>query len=193
MATSVQNPNDTNTQNAANAASTVGQPIVTTREDYTVGFNLVKNTTTGVVDKEPAYYASGDEESKAAVQKLIDDGKFEEDYTVTTSLPLAKTQEGMNSICPDEEERCANFNRGARQKASNRLKAVLLDVNADGQFTFDEAKLTNGVYDQTEDIASPSKRKTLTEEEKLDRFLEQFPEAVRQSMKAAYASAKQTV
>jgi len=49
--------------------------------------------------KKPAYYASGDEESKAAVQKLIDDGKFEEDYTVTTSLPLAKTQEGMNSIC----------------------------------------------------------------------------------------------
>ena len=143
--------------------------------------------------KEPAYYASGDEESKAVLQKLIDSGSFEENYTVTTSLPLAKTDEGMKSICPDEEERCANFNRGARQKASNRLKAVLLDIGPDGEFTFGDDKLTDGVYDQTSDIASPSKRKMLTEEEKLDRFLEQFPEAVRQSMKAAYASSKATV
>lgn len=179
----------TATPQAPGTDTNASQPIVTEREDYTVGFNLSTDKD-NKVSKEPTLKASGSEEAKTAIQKLISEGKFEEVFTVTTSLPLAKTDAGMNQICPDEEERVANFNRGARQKASNRLKAVLLDTNADGEFTFSEDKLTNGVYDQTEDIASPSRRKILTEEEKLDRFLEQFPEAVRNSMKQAYASAK---
>lgn len=180
----------------ASASTTEQKDILTDREDYTVGFNLKPGTDdkgAATVVKEPAYYATGSEEGQAVVQKLTAEKKFEGVFTVTTSLPLAKTLAGVQQICPDVEEMCANFNRGARQKAANRLKATLLETDADGNFTFGEDKLTNGVYDQTDDIASPSRRKVLTEEEKLDRFLEQFPEAIRNSMKAAYASAKQPV
>src|SRR5262249_26878550 len=108
------------------------------------------------------------------------------------SIPRAKNLAGIKEICPDEEEAAANFNRGAKQKANNRLKAKLLETTPEGAFTFNpEADLKNGVLDITEEIASPSKRKVLTEEEKLDRFLEQFPEATRNMMKAAYLSSRQ--
>src|SRR5205814_9633191 len=106
------------------------------------------------------------------------------------SQTLAKTFDGIKAICPDEEEACNNFNRGAKQKGSNRLKATLLDVDQDGKFTFDDSKLTSGVFDLTSEIASPTKKKSLTEEEKLDRFLATFPEAIRNSMKAAYSASK---
>jgi len=172
----------------ATAASPV-QNVITERSDYVVGFDLETNDK-NEVKKTPAYYAYSSEEDKAAVKKMVDEKKFEEDFTVTTSLPLAKSMAGITQICPNEEEACNNFNRGAKQKAANRLKAKLLDVDQDGKFTFGENDLTNGVYDLTQEIASESKRKSLTEEEKLDKFLAQFPENIREAMKSAYASAR---
>ena len=82
----------------------------------------------------------------------------------------------------------------AKYKAANRLKARVLAVDSDGQLSFDpNTELPNGVLDMTSEIASPSKRKVLSEEEKLDRFLEQFPENMRNAMKAAYVQSRQGV
>ncbi len=164
-------------------------PVAKERYDVVVGFDLkTKPDSEGknVVVKTPALYAFSSEDDQKNVKVMEDAGTFKSDFQVTVSQPLAKTFEGIKLICPDEDEACNNFNRGAKQKGSNRLKARLLDTNEDGNFTFGDADLTDGVFDLTAEIASPTKKKSLTEEEKLDRFLANFPETVRESMKSAY-------
>lgn len=155
------------------------------REDFLVGFDI--STKDGKTEQIPAFYSVAGEEAAKAVKELCDAGKFKPSFPVTVSVPRAKNVTGIKEICPDEEEAAANFNRGAKQKVANRLKARLLATNEDGNLSFDpNADLVNGVLDMTSEIASPSKRKVLTEEEKLDRFLEQYPEAMRTAMKTAY-------
>lgn len=181
MSTSIINQN-TDVNNGANSTTT------TEREDVVVGFNITKDTDGKITAKSPAIYVAGE-----AVQKLVTEGKFQEEYTVATVVNLPKTMDALVSLykTPEEqEEGVANHNRGVRQKLTNRRNAALLAVDDEGNFTFNETKLTNGAFDLTPEISSPSKRKTLSEEEKLDRFLEQFPEAIRASMKAAYSNAK---
>lgn len=176
---------DVNASNASNA--TVNNNFTTEREDVVVGFNITKDSD-GKEIKSPAIYVQGE-----AVQKLVTEGKFKEEYAVATVVNLPKTMDALVSLyktAEEQEEGVANHNRGVRQKLTNRRNASLLAQDDEGNFTFNEAKLTNGAFDLTPEIASPSKRKTLSEEEKLDRFLEQFPEAVRNSMKAAYQGAK---
>ena len=173
--------------------------VTSEREDYVVGYLVT--TKDGKDEHTPAFYPIQDEEQQKFVKEQTDTGKFKPSFPVTVSVPRAKNLAGIKEICPDEEEAAANFNRGAKQKAANRLKAKLLDVDQDGVFTFDPAgndedgkpNLTNGVLDMTSEIASPSKRKVLTEEEKLDRFLEQFPEPMRNAMKSAYLAQRNAV
>lgn len=189
MATLVAPPAN---QNAAQAADT---NQTSERTDFVVGYDLEAGKDdkgNDVIKKVEAYYSASSEEEIQALKKRIDEKKFQTVYTVTVSIPRAKNLAGIKEICPDEEEAAANFNRGAKQKANNRLKAKLLETSPEGNFTFNpEADLKNGVLDMTEEIASPSKRKVLTEEEKLDRFLEQFPESTRNMMKQAYLASRQ--
>lgn len=175
-----------------NVTENVVTNVTSERYDVVVGYDLkkVKEDDKDVIKKVPAMYAHSSDEDQKNVKEAEAAGTFQPDFTVTVSQPLAKTFEGIKTICPDEEEACNNFNRGAKQKGSNRLKATLLDVDQDGKFTFADSQLTNGVFDLTSEIASPTKKKSLTEEEKLDRFLASFPEAVRASMKSAYLSAR---
>lgn len=181
MATATQTPEAPQTQAQQDSN------ITSDRTDYVVGW-----LTTDVAkpnEKAPWFYVVDD----PAFAKAVEDKTFEEAWRVTVSIPRAKNLLGIKEICPDEEEAAMNFNRGAKSKATNRLKPKLLELNEDGQFTFNpEADLKNGVLDMTEEIASPSKRKVLTEEEKLDRFLEQFPEATRNMMKQAYLASRQS-
>lgn len=180
MATAVANP--------TGQENNVGQDVIAERTDYVVGYLIGKDEKTGAQTKEPAFFVAGSEQ----VAKMVAEGKFEEDFTLTVSLPIAKTQAGIEQICPDVEERCNNFNRGAKQKGANRLKASLLAVDADGNLSFNpQEELTNGVFDLTSEIASPTKRKSLTEAEKVDRFLDNLPPAVAAQMRAAYAAAAQ--
>jgi predicted Zn-dependent protease len=169
--------------------------ITSERADYAVGYDLEKvkdEKGNETIKKVEAYYSASSEEEINLLKKRMDEGNFTTVYTVTVSIPRAKNFAGIKEICPDEEEAAGNFNRGAKQKANNRLKAKLLETTPEGNFTFNpEADLKNGVLDMTEEIASPSKRKVLTEEEKLDRFLEQFPEATRSLMKQAYLQSRQ--
>jgi hypothetical protein len=169
--------------------------ITSERTDYVVGYDLetVKDEKGNeTIKKVEAYYSASTEEEISALKARVEAKKFTVIYTVTVSIPRAKNFAGIKEICPDEEEAAGNFNRGAKQKANNRLKAKLLETTPEGNFTFNpEADLQNGVLDMTAEIASPSKRKVLTEEEKLDRFLEQFPESTRNLMKQAYIASRQ--
>lgn len=178
---------------ATQATPQVESNITSDRTDVVVGWLLKSKESE---EKEPWFYEVDDPK----FAKAKEDGLFTEEWRVTVSIPRAKNLLGIKEICPDEEEAAMNFNRGAKSKATNRLKPKLLTLTEDGQFKFDPAGaddegkpyLTNGVLDMTADIASPSKRKVLTEEEKLDRFLEQFPEATRQMMKQAYLASRQS-
>jgi hypothetical protein len=179
--------------------STTESNVTSERQDYVVGYDLGLDK-----DNKPtqtiAFYGITSEEEVAAVKKLRDEKKFKDITMVTVSIPRAKNLAGIKEICPNEDEAAANFNRGARQKANNRLKAILLAEDANGQVAFDPEnavdengakRVVNGILDLTSEIASESKRKVLSEEEKLDRFLEQFPESTRSAMKAAYQASRQ--
>lgn len=184
MATATQSP----------APATQESNITSERSDYVVGHNIEKTKDekgNDVTKHEEGFYEVTKEEGQQLVKKLIDEGKFIQSFMVTVSIPRAKNFAGIKEICPNEEECAANFNRGAKQKANNRLTKKLLDTDEEGRFLFNpETDLKNGVLDMTEEIASPSQRKVLTEEEKLDRFLEQFPESTRNMMKQAYLASR---
>lgn len=171
---------------AAPAVPSTNDNVTSERFEVAVGYDLTTDDK-GQTKKEPAFYGASKEDEQTAIKKLVDEKKFQYNFTITVSIPRAKNYEGIKTICPNEEEAAANFNRGAKQKANNRLKAILTEVDADGNLKFDpNSDLTNGVLDMTDEIASESKRKVLSEEEKLDRFLAPFPEAMRSAMKAAY-------
>lgn len=201
MSTAVQTP-EANAANGPNNALAVKQPsenITSERTDYVVGYDLSAPDKDGKVERTGAFYEAATEQQVAAIKEKVEGGKFEQIFQVTVSVPRAKNIAGIKEICPDEEEASMNFNRGSNQKAMNRLKAKLTRVNEDGVLAFDPAGSDEnnvpylnsaGVLDMTAEIASPSKRKVLTEEEKLDRFLEPFPEAMRTAMKAAYLAAR---
>jgi hypothetical protein len=186
-------------------ATPVNESNVTSeRQDFVICYALGKDDK-GAVVKTITYYPYQSDEEKAAVAKLIDEGKIAKEGAVgpiTVSYPRAKNLAGIKQICPDEEEAANNFNRGAKQKANNRLKAILTAETDNNTIAFDpenaadedgNKRVVNGVLDLTSEIASASKRRVLTEEEKLDKFLEQFPEATRGAMKAAYLASRQTV
>lgn len=180
MATATANPNATSNTNEPASNVTVE------REDVVVGFNLAKDAD-GKDIRTPAIYVAGE-----AVQQLIKEKKFEEVFSVTTSVSLPKTMDALLDLYKTEDEQregVNNHNRGVRQKLTNRRNAKLLAQDDEGSFTFNEKDLTNNFFDLTPEIASPSKRMTLSEEEKLDRFLAQFPDHARVAMKQAYLSA----
>ena len=183
----------TATPNPTDQALTVTQPSenrTTEREDYVVGYNLATDPE-GKTVRTASFMFAGTEEATALIKKATEEKKFEPLFPVTVSFPRARNLAGIKEICPDEEEAAMNFNRGAKQKGANRMKAILTKVTDDGEIEFNPEKdLTNGVLDMTAEIASPSKRKVLTEEEKLDRFLEQFPENMKNAMKSAYLAAR---
>lgn len=185
MATATQTPE-------APVAQPQGEPNVThDRTDYVVGWNVSKDSE-GKEEKEATFEPIDTEAKIAALKKAIEEGSFIQSYQVTVSIPRAKNMAGIKEICPDEDEAAANFNRGAKSKAINRLNKRLTEVDADGAWTFNpETDLTNGVLDMTEEIASESQRKVRTEEEKLDNFLKQFPESTRKMMKDAYLASRQ--
>lgn len=144
------------------------------REDVIVGFDVKKvkgEDGTEKTEKTPNVRPAGE-----TTQKLITDGKFLPDYSVTTSYDLPKNWAGLIALGGNDEkiqeELVNNHNRGVVQKVTNRRNAALLAQNDDGSFSFDESVLKNGVLDLTEHITSPSKRKTLTEEQKFERMME---------------------
>jgi hypothetical protein len=186
----------------ATTAVAVDSNVTSERQDFVIAYLLGKDDK-GQVTKTITYFPFQSDEEKASVQKMIDEGKVAKEGAVgpiTVAYPRAKNLAGIKQICPDEEEAANNFNRGAKQKANNRLKAIFTAEDANGNIAFDpetsvdedkNVRVVNGVLDLTSEIASASKRRVLTEEEKLDKFLEQFPESTRAAMKSAYLASRQ--
>jgi hypothetical protein len=197
MATQVETPQSPAQAQPQQAAET---NLTTERIDYVVGYDIETDEKAGTQTKVASFYPLDTEAKIAIVEKKKADKSFEPSFQLTVQIPRAKNYAGCREICPDEEEGAANFNRGAKQKANNRLKAILTEVDTDNNLKFDpngvdketgKPNLVNGVMDMTDEIASPSQRKVLTEEEKLDRFLASFPESTRNMMKAAYLASRQ--
>lgn len=171
----------TATQEPGNAeVSEVERHVTNQLETYVV---LVEK------DKDGKEYYNYRSESDA--EKVLKDPKSGavEQFRQTVSFPRAKDFEGIRLICPNEAEAAANFNRGAKSKAINRLKAMLLETDEDGKLAFSPQE---GAFDLTEEVASESQRRGLTPDEKYERFLETFsaPDAVKEAMRTAYYAAK---
>jgi hypothetical protein len=188
--------------------TTVPQPstgetnVTSEQQAFVIVYKLGKSDN-GEVTKSIAFYPYQSDDEKAVVAKAIENGEVSRDGAVgpiTVSYPRAKNLAGIKEICPNEEEAANNFNRGAKQKANNRLKAIFTAEAKDGSIIFDpetavdedgKPRVVNGVLDLTSEIASESKRRVLTEEEKMDKFLEQFDDKTRVIMKNAYLQSRQ--
>lgn len=128
--------------------------------------------------------------------KLEKEGKWEPFSVVTVRTNWPKTFEALQKLYEGSEggldELVANHNRGASTKVNNRKRAKLLAQDDNGNFTYDGKEEKDGVLDLTSEITSGSKRKFLTEEEKVIRSIMAMPipEAQKQAMLAVYQNQK---
>jgi hypothetical protein len=182
------------------ATTTIPQPnVINTQAEYTT---KKKEVAFGTKINE-----KGEKESVVLdideAQKLEAEEKFEGSaITVTMNLPSnwAAIRAFENGTYVDEEGKPRDINDvlndlvtlfrvGMTTKAVNRYTQRLLEKDKDGNFTFSDKDLTNGVYDVTAEITSASKRKFKTEEQKTWDSLSNLPKEVRENMWKVYLSA----
>lgn len=135
-------------------------------------------------------------------EKLTSEGKFV-GSVISTKLDLpanwAAVQTYAQKSYTDDEGNPRDINEvlndlatlmrvGFTTKATNRRNQALLETDKDGNFTFDEKNLVEGVYDLTPFITSESKRKFKTEEQKTWDNLSNLPKEVRTNMWKVYLS-----
>lgn len=182
------------------ATATISNPTaINTQPEYTTK------------KKEVAFgYQINDKGVKEAVvldmekaTELSDAGKFEgTPVTLQFDLPTnwAAMRAFENGPYTDDEGKARDINDvlkdlvtlcrvGMTTKAINRATSRLLEVDKDGNFTFSDANLTNGVFDLTAYITSASQRKFKSEEEKTWDSLSNLPKEVRENMWKVYLSA----
>lgn len=137
-------------------------------------------------------------------EKLEKEGAFEgQIVTVSTDYPLTfdalvafvgSPQYDDDGKQRDQsevgDEAAKLFKSGAKVKVMNRLRAILTKTDSDGNLTFSDDQLTNGVLDLTKEILSGSKRIMLSEEEKTWKSLSNLPDAVRRSMYDVYLQSR---
>lgn len=141
-------------------------------------------------------------------EKLEKQGLFE-GQVVTISCDYPLTFQGLidfvaspqlddegnpRDISDVQDEATKLFRSGAKVKVSNRVRAILTKQDKDGNLTFDDSSLSDGVLDVTKEILSGSKRVFLSEEEKTWRNLATLPDATRKQMYDIYLTSigKQT-
>ena len=177
-------------------------------EKQPVDFGQPEYTT---IKKDVAYgYQLDDKGKKEAVvidvdeaNKLSEQGKFDGNI-VTTSINLpanwaaVRAMEGKTFLDAEGKPRdtvevlnelVTLFRPGMTVKATNRRNQRLLEVDKDGNFTFDDSGLTNGILDLTDEITSPSKRVFRTEEQKTWDNLSNLDSAVKDTVWRAYLTA----
>lgn len=131
---------------------------------------------------EPTMFKDEEEGKKAEAEG----GEYN---AVDVVVRLPKTLDALLSIADTPEKQAEavnNHNRGVSTKIANRVRAKVLAQDDDtGEFTLSDSDLTNGALDMTDHILSESKRKTLSEEEKIDRFIaaQNWPEAKAKAIK----------
>lgn len=135
--------------------------------------------------------------------ELSDAGKFEgTPVTLQFNLPVnwAAIRAFENGTYTNEDGSPRDINEvlndlvtlfrvGMTTKAINRANSRLSEVDKDGNFTFSDKDLTNGVFDLTAAITSASQRKFKSEEQKTWDSLSNLPQAVRESMWRVYLTA----
>lgn len=182
-----------------NAASGTGQAVDFGKPEYTT------------INKDVAFGTMVDEKGKKVAvvldideaNKLEQEGKFEGTAVSTaTTLPAnwAAIREMERKTYLDAEgkprdtvevlnELVTLFRPGMNVKATNRRNQRLLDVDKDGNFTFNDSGLKGGILDLTEEITSPSKRVFRTEEQKTWDNLSNLAPDVRETVWKAYLTA----
>lgn len=140
--------------------------------------------------------------------KLEAEGKFEGNVVTTvTTLPAnwaavlamqsktyLDTEGKPRDVTEVLDELVTLFRPGMNVKATNRRNQRLLDVDKDGNFTFDDSALSDvqgygKVLDLTNEITSPSKRVFRTEEQKTWDNLSNLAPEVRSTVWRAYLTA----
>lgn len=101
-------------------------------------------------------------------KKLLDEGYVLE-FTQTVRVDEAGTEEGMAQIVSDPEERVIIFNRGLQSKLNQKLNSLFKESNDDGSATFAS---TEEVYDPSDLLNAPTKRRNLSPFEKAIKGLE---------------------
>lgn len=175
-----------------------------------LGINPTPEFTT--IKKDVAFgYQLNDKGVKEAVvlnledaEKLSQEGKFE-GTPVTTAITLpvnfaAFVQYALNKYTTkgeDGKEVVRDINEvlsdvinlcrpGMQVKSTNRRNQRLLELDKDGNLTFSDKDLTDGVLDLTSEITSPSRRIVLTEEQKTWKSLSNLTKDVRENMWRVY-------
>lgn len=169
MATQTVAPTD----NQLNASQTIeGFSVV--RED--VAFGLRKKVEKDDKGIEKVTWIADTFKSPEDAEKQEKEGNAKNVGIVPVAYQEPQTFEALLSMAdtPEKkEELVKNHNRGATTKLTNRMRAKLLAQDADtGEFTFSDSDLTNGALDLTDQIHSESKLRRLTEEQRIDKFLE---------------------
>ena len=171
-------------------------PEISTQAEYTT---VTKDVAFGMLTND-----KGEKEAVVLdledAKKLDAEGKFD-GTPVTTSITLpvnwAAMIEFANKEYKDDEGNDRDINEvlrdlvtlcrtGMTTKATNRRNQRLLERDKDGAFTFSDSDLTDGKFDLTAEITSPSKRIILTEEVKTWKNLSNLPDATRKSVYDAY-------
>ena len=188
----------------APTGNAVPQPEYTTlKKDVAYGFATASINDKNVVvpnkdGKREAVVIDVDE-----ANKLSEAGHFEGSVVTTViNLPAnwaaVRALEGKTFLDAEGKPRDTTevlnelvtlFRPGMTVKATNRRNQRLLETDKDGNFTFDDSALTNGVLDLTDEITSPSKRIFRTEEQKTWDNLSNLDPAVRETVWKAYLSA----
>lgn len=155
-------------------AATASDNVQQIREDVVVG---KENNKEG--KPEPTLYGL---DSVNAADFKTAHPSFSEAFRATVQKPKPRNYAGIHEVFGEnEEEAASSCYRGIVQKLNNRLPKILLDTDEDGNFTFPtkvDELLTNGVLDLTEEARSESKRKVLTEEEKMIKALSPQNDAI---------------
>jgi hypothetical protein len=180
-----------------------GQPVFTTlKKDVAYG-----KATAEIRDNKVVIFKDGKSEAVVIdvedATKLSDAGHFEGSVVPTViNLPAnwAAVRALENKIYLDNEGKPRNtfevldelvtlFRPGMTVKATNRRNQRLLETDEDGNFTFNDSMLTNGVLDLTDEITSPSKRVFRTQEQKTWDNLSDYDPTVRDAVWKAYLAA----
>lgn len=191
------------TPQAGAALPDFGQPEYTSlKKDVAYGF-----ATAELKDDKIVIFKDGKREAVVIdveeANKLSDAGHFEGSVVTTViNLPAnwAAVRAMENKTYLDYEGKPRNtievlnelvtlFRPGMTVKATNRRNQRLLDTDKDGNSTFSDAALTNGVLDLTDEITSPSKRIFRTEEQKVWDSLSNLTPGQRDNMWRAYLTA----
>lgn len=187
MATAVETPNgvDFGTPEYTTITRDVAYGIKTLDEkDAKTGANKTEYV---VLDRQEA-------------EKLDAEGKFSGNIvTVVYDLPVnwaaIRAFENMSYVDQNGEPReikeglkdlVTLFRPGIQAKLQNRVRQALLDTDDNGNLTFDDKQLTDGKFNVTAEIISPSKRVVLTEEQKTWKSLATLPAEIRKQMWAVY-------